>query len=189
MVKPILYLSLLLLLFGLASSSTEPLRVVPGNKGYRLSNELRSIYAQQSIQGEGYHEANMYLNTTVPSINPDQAGVTDIKCNDDKITLTLNDERAAQQIENWPDSKVMLLVSDKWKCFDETTTQFYLVDNKIVDVPNKEVTFTVQKCDVTKWTNDFRIEVSWIKARPKRRDIGRRFNFEKLYRNLQFLQI
>ena len=115
----------LLLLLGLVSSELEPFSIISGNNGYALSNELRGTFAQQGSQAGGYHEAKIYFNTTVPSINPDQAGVNNIECKDDKIVLSLKDDSAIQQISDWP-NKMMILVSHKWNCFGLTTTDAIL---------------------------------------------------------------
>src|SRR6266487_3851506 len=114
---------ILLIFVGIVSSELSFLNAVQSNNGYELTNNLRGTYSQQHLAG-GYHKAEIYFETKVPSLNPDQAGVSNIECKDDKINLTLNDKNAIKQINNWPD-KVMLLISHKWECFGDTTTQFF----------------------------------------------------------------
>jgi hypothetical protein len=167
MIKFILTSFLLLLLLGTVYSDSAALKVVAGNKGCKTSKELRGYYSQQDSQAGGYHKAEVYFKTKVQSMNPDQAGVSKINCKDNKITLSFNDKNAIKQINNWP-NKVMLLISHKWECFGKTTTQFFMIEDKTIDTSNKKVTFTVEKCNITEWTEDFLLDVSWEKGKTKR---------------------
>ena len=160
--------SLILLIFvGIVSSELSFLNSVQSNNGYELTNNLRGTYSQQHLAG-GYHKAEIYFKTKVPSLNPDQAGVSHIECKDDKINLTLNDKNAIKQINNWPD-KAMLLISHKWECFGNTTTQFFMVGNKTFDASNNVVTFDVKGCNISDWAENFLVDLSWEKGKTKRR--------------------
>src|SRR5688572_5738835 len=143
MIKFFLSSFLLLLLLETVFSVSTDLKVVTDSKGYEASNELRGYYSQQHSQGGGYHKAEIYFNTKVPSFNPDQAGVSMIDCKDDKITLNFNNNETIKQINDWP-NEVILLISHKWECFGETTTQFFMTKDRTVDPSNKNVTFTVK---------------------------------------------
>ncbi|GBB89046.1 hypothetical protein RclHR1_01570018 [Rhizophagus clarus] len=138
--------------------------VVAKNYKFKPSTELRGLYTQQNgnDQSKGYHKAEIYFKTKIPSLNPDQSGVTNIDCSDgNKITLELNDKNAIENVKDWPD-KVMLLISHKWKCFGKKTTQYFIIKNKSIDVSNKKVTFTTEKCKVSDWSKDFSIDLSWV---------------------------
>jgi hypothetical protein len=164
--------SLFLFLFiGIAYSD---LNVVAKNYEFKPSTELRGLYSQQN-SGKGYHKAEIYFKTKVPSLNPDQSGVTSIDCSKgNKITLSLNDKSAIEKVNDWPD-KVMLLISHKWKCFDKQTTQYFMIKGKSIDVPNKKVTFTTESCKVTDWSKNFAIDLSWVNGRSNnRRNLNRK---------------
>ncbi|RIA87412.1 hypothetical protein C1645_827834 [Glomus cerebriforme] len=169
-------LSSFLLLSILLEIVSSDLSIVSTNNEFKPSTELRGIYSQPNNKDGGYHKAEIYFKTKVPSLNPDQSGVKNVDCNDgNKITLSLNDKNAIEQVKNnWPD-KVMLLISHKWKCFGKPTTQFFMIKNKIVDVPNKKVTFTAEKCDVSDFSKEFLIDLSWVNGK-KRSNARHRLN-------------
>ncbi|CAI2167225.1 3951_t:CDS:1 [Funneliformis geosporum] len=139
---------------------SKNLNVIPNNKGLKPSKNLRGFYKQPSIKSQvgGYHQAEVYFKTKVPSLNLDQSGVTDIDCyDDDKITFRRHD---VKKIHQWPD-KVILMISHKWKCFGKSTTQFFMVKDKKVDVKNNKVTFITESCDIQDWSEEFYLDVSW----------------------------
>ncbi|CAG8564822.1 7728_t:CDS:1, partial [Dentiscutata heterogama] len=140
------------------------------NQPFHPTTKIYGSYAQ-SINGPG-HVANIELNTNISSINPDNFEyVQNIQCGQDgKITLTLSNESALHDILNWP-SKVIILISDKWKCFGQSTTQFYLVGNQSIDEIKKQVNFTSEPCEVLKWTENYSFDLVWdqsIKPLKKR---------------------
>ncbi|GBC01320.1 hypothetical protein RclHR1_04140005 [Rhizophagus clarus] len=170
MTKFILTSFILFLFIGIVYSDFN---VVAKNYKFKPSTELRGLYTQQNgnDQSKGYHKAEIYFKTKVPSLNPDQSGVTNIDCNDgNKITLDLNDKNAIENVKDWPD-KVMLLISHKWKCFGKKTTQYFMIKNKSIDVSNKKVTFITEECKVTDWSKNFSIDLSWVNgmSNPRRR--------------------
>ncbi|CAG8573171.1 23_t:CDS:2 [Funneliformis caledonium] len=166
-----------LLLIGIVSLVRADFEVETNNNGFVPSSELRSIYSQKTASKTktgGHHKAEIYFKTKVPSFNPDQSGVvSDIKCGDDKITLSLNDKKSIEQVDNWPD-KVMLLISHKWECFGKSTTQFYMVRNKTVDAPKKKVSFTTESCDPLEWSDEFLVEISWENGKTNKRNARHR---------------
>jgi len=165
MIKFISSSFLLLLFIGIVSAEFSS---VKGNGEFTPSTDLRGTFSQQSSQSGGYHKADLYFKTTMPSLNPDQSGVSNINCNDNKITLSLNGGNAIEQVNNWPDN-VILLISDNWECFGKKETQFFVVSGKVVDVPNKSVTFTSKDCNISEMSEEFLLDVSWVDDKPKRR--------------------
>jgi len=166
---------LLSLLVGIVSSA-EPSSFgsVAVNSGFTPSTALRGTFSQQNANTQGYHKADVYFKTKMPSLNPDQSGVSNINCNDGKITLSLNDASDIDQINNWPD-KVILLISDKWECFGKTETQFFIVSDKVIDAPNKSVSFTSEESKISDQADDFLINVSWVDGgSKKKRNVIRR---------------
>jgi hypothetical protein len=108
------------------------------NKEFKPSTELYGVFNQRDKELElgGYHKAEVYFKPTVPSINPDQSGVKGVDCNDgNKITLNLDDGNVIKNVNNWPNT-VMLMVSHNWNCFNKNVTQFFFDKNKSIDVPN-----------------------------------------------------
>ncbi|RIA82814.1 hypothetical protein C1645_834774 [Glomus cerebriforme] len=171
--KFILSSFLLLLLLEIVYSEFN---IITNNDNFIPSTELRGFYSQQNNNVGGYHKAEIYFNTKIPSLNLGQNGITNIVCDDDnKITISLNDRNIIKQFNNWPD-KVMLLISHKWNCFGETTTQFFMVKNKFIDTLNKKVSFITERCDVSDWSNEFIIDLSWVNGNKKRAIPNRRLN-------------
>ncbi|CAG8598413.1 14845_t:CDS:2 [Funneliformis caledonium] len=119
-------------------------KVIPNNKGLKPSKNLRAFYRQPNSKSQvgGYHKAEVYFKTKVPSLNLDQSGVTDIDCyDDDKITFQRHD---VKKVHQWPD-KVILMISHKWKCFGKSTTQFFMVKDKKVDIKNNKVILSTER--------------------------------------------
>ncbi|CAG8577234.1 3178_t:CDS:1, partial [Cetraspora pellucida] len=142
----------------------------PSYRPFQPTTKLRGSYAQ-SINGPG-HVANIELNTNILSINPDNFGyVQNIQCDQDgTITLTLNNETVLHEILNWP-SKVIFLINDKWKCFGQSTMQFYFVGNQTIDEINKQAKFTTESCEISKWIESYTFDLTWdqsIKLNKKR---------------------
>jgi hypothetical protein len=175
MVNFILSSLLPFLLFGIVYSAdpSSSFSTVAANNGFTPSTDLRGTFSQQNANTQGYHKADIYFKTKIPSLNPDQSGVSSINCNDGKITFGLKDASAIDQINNWPD-KVILLISDKWECFGKTETQFFIVSDKVVDAPNKSVSFTSQESKISDQADEFLINVSWVDEGSKKRNIVRR---------------
>lgn len=152
--------------------------IVGKNYDFKPTTELRSLYSQQNGNdpSKGYHKAEVYFKTKVPSLNPDQSGVTSIDCSDgNKITLGLNDKNAIEKVNDWPD-KVMLLISHKWKCFGKKTTQYFMIKNRSIDTSNNKVTFITESCKVSDWSKDFIIDLSWVNglSNKNRRNLNRK---------------
>ncbi|CAG8679274.1 12233_t:CDS:1, partial [Funneliformis mosseae] len=113
----------------------------------------------------GYHKAEVYFKTKVPSLNLDQSGVTDIDCyDDDKITFQRHD---VKKVHQWPD-KVILMISHKWKCFGKSTTQFFMVKDKKVDIKNNKVILSTERCDIQDWSQEFIVDDSWENGKQKK---------------------
>ncbi|CAI2179196.1 12353_t:CDS:2, partial [Funneliformis geosporum] len=149
--------------------------VIPSNKGgLKPSTNLRGFYRQKKSKVGGYHKAEIYFKTKVPSLNLDQSGIAGIICDDNKITLRGND---VEKVNQWPD-KVMLLISHKWKCFGKSTTQFVMVKDKIVDASNKKVTFSIERCNIQDWSQEFLLDVSWENGHPKK--LNRRIDLPEI---------
>jgi hypothetical protein len=180
--------SILLTLLFLEIVYSSNFNIATSKNEFKPSTELYSFYTQKNKNNEagGYHKAEVYFKTKVPSINPDQSGVKSINCNDgNKITLNLGDENAVKNVENWPDT-VMLLVSHKWKCFNKKSTQFFMSKNKSIDVPNKKVTFITESCEISDWAEDFSIDLAWVEGKSNRTkrinnrsDLNKRFSVDK----------
>ncbi|CAB4482292.1 hypothetical protein RhiirA1_541970 [Rhizophagus irregularis] len=172
-------LSLILLsFFFLEIVYSSSFNIVTDKKEFKPSTELYGVFSQRENDLElgGYHKAEIYFKTTVPSINPDQSGVKSVDCGDgNKITLNLDDENAIKNVNNWTNT-VMLMVSHKWDCFKKNETQFFLTKNKSIDIPNKKVTFTTESCDVSDWAKNFAIDLTWVerKRSSRRNSINKR---------------
>ncbi|RGB31179.1 hypothetical protein C1646_764391 [Rhizophagus diaphanus] len=171
-------LSLILLsFFFLEIVYSSSFNIVTDKKEFKPSTELYGVFSQREKDLElgGYHKAEIYFKTTVPSINPDQSDVKSVDCSDgNKITLNLDDGNAIKNVNNWPNT-VMLMVSHKWDCFNKNETQFFLTKNKSIDIPNKKVTFTTESCDVSDWAKNFSIDLTWV----ERKRSNRRNNINK----------
>ncbi|CAB4494802.1 hypothetical protein RhiirA5_460238 [Rhizophagus irregularis] len=174
MVNFILNSFLLFLLVGIVSSAdSSTFGSVAENNGFIPSTDLRGSFSQQNANTQGFHKADVYFKTKIPSLNPDQSGVSSINCNDGKITLGLKEQNDIDQINNWPD-KVILLISDKWECFGKTETQFFIVSDKVIDAPNKSVSFTSEESKISDQADEFLINVSWVDGGSKKRNVNRR---------------
>ncbi|GBB96295.1 hypothetical protein RclHR1_02720010 [Rhizophagus clarus] len=163
---------LLSFIFLEVAHSTTYFNIVTNNKEFRPTTDLLSEFTQKNKDNEigGYHRAEVYFKTTVPSINPDQSNVKSIECNDgNKITLNLDDENAIKNVNSWP-NKVMLLVSHKWNCFNKRANQFFMAKSKTIDVPNKKVTFITEGCDISDFAKNFAVDLSWVEGRKIRRN-------------------
>src|SRR6266498_1609210 len=127
--------TLSLLLFGIVSLVQAEFNVEASNNGLIPSTELYGLYNDKvSSEVGGYHKAEVYFKTTIPSVNPSEAKFVCDK--DGKMTFNFEDESKMEQVNNWPD-KVMLMIPHQMECFGKTETQFYFVGNKTVDAPNK----------------------------------------------------
>ncbi|KAF0532776.1 putative apple protein [Gigaspora margarita] len=163
MFKLLIYHILLTICIVVAVTSASFIAKTPQNsfnQPFHPTTKLSGSYAQ-SINGPG-HVANIELNTNISSINPDSFEyVQNIQCGQDGIiTLTLSNEAALHDILNWP-SKVIILISDKWKCSGQSTTQFYLIGNQSIDKIKKQVNFTSEPCEVLKWIESYSFDLAW----------------------------
>ncbi|CAB4482298.1 hypothetical protein RhiirA5_418610 [Rhizophagus irregularis] len=176
------YILISLFLFLFIGDVYSDFNVVGKSYEFKPTTELRSFYSQQNGDdpSKGYHKAEVYFKTKVPSVNPDQNGVTSIDCSDgNKITLGLNDKKAIEKVKDWPD-KVMLLISHKWECFGEKSTQTFMIKSKSIDTSNKKVTFITESCKVSDWSKDFIIDLSWVNGLSNNRNNRRKLNTKAL---------
>lgn len=148
----------LLLVILITSSAAQDFTPIVGNNGFATSTDLRGSYTQGGQNGA--HVADIYFKTTIPSFNIDENGVAGIDCNNNQITLNLNDASPIAQIQNWPD-QVLLFVSHKWNCLGKQTTQYFTVQNRTIDANNKKVTFNSVQTDIKDVSSEFNIDVSW----------------------------
>ncbi|RIA83798.1 hypothetical protein C1645_785487 [Glomus cerebriforme] len=171
------FLILLLLEIVTSANPSSSFSSIKSDNGFTPSTDLHASYSQQTANSQGgFHKADIFFKTKMPSLNPDQSGVSNVNCDNGKITLGLTDDKSIEQVNSWPD-QVMLLISDNWQCFGKTETQFYMVSNKTIDTANKSVSFTSEPCKVSEQSEEFLINVSWVNGGsggPNKRKIRRR---------------